>query len=288
MVQSCDNWCYFHLSVARSGDAFDYRHRVITAERTPRRGRALICHSIKLRSIYEIPDYVAEDTLVSNASECEHRKTVMATGAGTPAIHRLFVEIKQTLNSRVERFGFAIPDDSGGSYEASCPLNPFPSDADVLCYIASHRDLINALGADPKAGRTHYQKHGRREGRTTTFEPLRYVASHPDLFVFGTDKAEACKHFIRHGHREARPIMFDPMTYLAGYQDLLEAIPPDEEKIVDHYIKFGYAEGRHCDAFPWRDYFRLNPDLLGEIEYNQHAAAEHFVLKGYRDKRQIV
>jgi hypothetical protein len=287
MGPSCDNWCQFHLSVTQVGESFAYVHRVTTAGVAPRNRRALACHSIRMRSVYEASARVVEQTAAADASICERRKEIPADGAAAPFHSRFFVEIRQTPSSRIETFGFAIPDGKGLSYEASSPLNPFPTDEAALAYICSYKDLIDAFGINPGLAREHYLRHGRKEGRTVTFEPLRYVASHPDLFIFGTNRAEACKHFIRHGHREARAIVFDPFAYMASYPDLLETIAPDEEKAVDHYIRSGFAEGRHCYVFPWRDYLRFNPDLVGEIEYSQCAVAEHYVRTGYKEKRRV-
>ena len=53
---------------------------------------------------------------------------------------------------------------------------------DPLIYIASHPDLIRALGNDPLAGLRHYRDWGYDEGRvTSSFNPAQYLANYADL-----------------------------------------------------------------------------------------------------------
>ena len=68
-----------------------------------------------------------------------------------------------------------------GSPSASAPADGW-SDLDALEYIASHDDLIQALGADAQAGRAHFNAQGSEAGRATSFSAERYAASERDLF----------------------------------------------------------------------------------------------------------
>lgn len=58
-------------------------------------------------------------------------------------------------------FGLLAP---GQAAAQSAPL----SDLDALRYIATYPDLIEAYGADPAKGRSHYETWGLREGRKIT------------------------------------------------------------------------------------------------------------------------
>jgi hypothetical protein len=123
------------------------------------------------------------------------------------------------------------------------PAEPFRA----LEYIASHPDLIGALGVDAAAGKLHYLSHGYDEGRETSFDGLQYLASHGDLIrAFGADREAGSKHCIRFGHGEGRASdSFDEDQYLANYADLQAAFGDDTEAATVHYIQHGYDEGRN-------------------------------------------
>ncbi|MCV2348290.1 autotransporter outer membrane beta-barrel domain-containing protein [Paucibacter sp. Y2R2-4] len=77
---------------------------------------------------------------------------------------------------------------------------------DPLIYIASHPDLIRALGNDPLAGLRHYRDWGYGEGRvTSSFNPAQYLANYADLRAsFGDDTRAATVHWITTGQAEGR------------------------------------------------------------------------------------
>jgi len=79
----------------------------------------------------------------------------------------------------------------------------------------------------------------------TDLDVLRYVASQPDLIdIFGTDVAKARQHYLDWGFNEGRKITFEPLYYTASHPDLIEAFGLDETKSVTHYIRWGYKERR--------------------------------------------
>jgi hypothetical protein len=221
-----------------------------------------------------------------DSDTCEIRKSIPSQDGSTIFASRFFVEIQQTAASPVEEFAFGAAAGTG-IIEASCPLRPFPEDADALAYIASYQDLIEAIGVNADRGRAHYSAYGRMERRQLTFRPLSYVASHQDLFFLGLNRARACEHYIRHGFTEGRRTTFDPYVYLAGNPDLIDRIPHDEESVVRQYIETGYGEGRQCKPFAWRNYINANPDLEDVVPRGQQAAAKHFVLIGFKEGRGL-
>jgi hypothetical protein len=81
-----------------------------------------------------------------------------------------------------------------------------PEDFDGLQYIATHEDLILAIGADEAAGEQHYRNFGRAEGRVADgFDEEQYLANYPDLqAAFGDDDDTATVHYIEHGYEEGR------------------------------------------------------------------------------------
>ncbi|MFX6540800.1 hypothetical protein ABTG54_22660, partial [Acinetobacter baumannii] len=69
---------------------------------------------------------------------------------------------------------------------------------------------------------------GRAEGRTVSFDPLAYIASHGDLTaVFGTNRDAGAAHYIASGRAEGRTITFNPLSYLAANADLAAAFGTD-------------------------------------------------------------
>lgn len=116
----------------------------------------------------------------------------------------------------------------------------------ALAYVASHDDLIDALGTDGAAGKRHYLAHGHEEGRTTNFDGLQYIAGYGDLILaFGPDAEAGAAHFIRPGQDEGRDRDgFDEAQYLANYADLQAAFGADHDAATRHFITNGFAEGR--------------------------------------------
>ena len=79
-------------------------------------------------------------------------------------------------------------------------------DSQVLNYIASNEDLINAFGNNIEAARSHYENYGKSEGRSlTAFSASDYLANYSDLSAaFGNDETLALKHYIQSGYAEGR------------------------------------------------------------------------------------
>jgi hypothetical protein len=99
-----------------------------------------------------------------------------------------------------------VLDPEGGATPALDQSAPLPPSFDGLQYIASHGDLIVALGADEAAGLEHHVRFGRDEGRAKdTFDQTQYLANHPDLqAAFGGDTDAATVHYIQLGFAEGR------------------------------------------------------------------------------------
>ena len=97
----------------------------------------------------------------------------------------------------------------------------------------------------------------------TDLDVLRYVASHPDLIsAFGTSVTKARQHYLDWGYNEGRKITFEPLSYTASHTDLIAAFGVDEEKAVTHYIQWGFKEGRQVTFKPL-NYIASHADLIG-------------------------
>ena len=165
------------------------------------------------------------------------------------------------------------------------------SDLDALRYIASYPDLMQAYGADPAKGRSHYETWGLREGRRVTFEPLPYIASYPDLIeAFGPDAVRGTRHYIEWGYKEGRRTTFDALRYTASYPDLIAAFGADETRATIHFIQLGYKEKRQT-TFTEADalgYVASYPDLIRAFGTDVAAGVRHYINWGLKEGRRIL
>jgi len=177
-----------------------------------------------------------------------------------------------------------------GSLAVRAQTTPL-SDLESLRYIASYPDLIQAYGADPGKGRSHYENFGVREGRKITFEPLPYIASYPDLIeAFGTDTTRGTRHYIEWGYREGRQTTFNALRYTASYPDLMAAFGIDETKAATHYIQFGFREKRQT-TFTESDalrYIASYVDLIRAFGADVTAGVRHYITWGFNEGRRLV
>jgi hypothetical protein len=159
------------------------------------------------------------------------------------------------------------------------------SDLDSLRYIASYGDLIQAFGADPAKGRSHYEHYGVKEGRKISFDPNRYMASYPDLIrAFGGNEEKATRHYIEWGYKEGRQFTFEPLAYIASYADLIAAFATDALAGAKHYILWGFDEGRRV-LFDALAYLAKYADLRAAFGTDISAAARHYIEWGFKEGR---
>jgi len=176
---------------------------------------------------------------------------------------------------------------SAAAAQSTDPAVLMQDDLHALRYIASYRDLIEALGASPSAARAHYTSWGRAEGRTISFDPMAYVASYPDLIqAFGADTTAATRHFIVYGDREGRRASFDAPRYLASYADLIQSIGLDTAAGTRHYVETGWSQGR-SPSFDTLRYVASYADLIEAFALDGTAAARHYVAWGFREGRTL-
>ncbi|WP_333947443.1 M10 family metallopeptidase C-terminal domain-containing protein [Candidatus Liberibacter brunswickensis] len=121
---------------------------------------------------------------------------------------------------------------------------------DPYLYVGSYDDLREACGSDRDSASRHYIEYGFKEGRIPdAFKSLEYIASYKDLIDAyantTTDLVQAGKdHFSNFGCKEGRFITFDSDLYLKSYDDLRDAFGSDRDSATQHYIKYGFKEGR--------------------------------------------
>jgi uncharacterized protein YdeI (BOF family) len=157
-------------------------------------------------------------------------------------------------------------------------------------YIASHPDLIEALGYDLNAAVAHFVNLGITEGRAQdTFDAQAYLNHYADLqAAFGNDLAAATKHYIEHGYEELRDPLnggfFNAGAYVASYDDLIAAFGPNTAAGKNHYRQYGRQEGRTA-TFQADEYLASYGDLIAAFGYNLDAAIDHFISFGSREGR---
>jgi V8-like Glu-specific endopeptidase len=163
---------------------------------------------------------------------------------------------------------------------------------DILNFVASYGDLINAFGTNQQAAGNWYNTREPTEQRVGIFDGLDYVASYPDLInAFGSAGSEqavsdaGAAHFINSGYKEGRNIAFNGLDYIASYGDLINAFGANGDAGAYHYIESGRNEGRKT-TFNGLDYIASYGDLINAFGDNEQAGAEHFIDSGYREGRK--
>lgn len=88
-----------------------------------------------------------------------------------------------------------------------------------------------------------------------------------------------------------REMPFDEDWYLGHYPDVAEAVARGETTARDHYIEFGYFEGRlpGLNGFDGAAYCRIQPDLAQFLAHPDaiDLARNHFIEYGYREGRPV-
>jgi hypothetical protein len=83
---------------------------------------------------------------------------------------------------------------------------------------------------------------------------------------------------------------FDEAWYLARYPDVAEVVTQGKTTARDHYVEFGYFEGRlpGLNGFDAAAYCRAYPDLAHLLSHpgSIELASGHFVEHGYREGRR--
>ena len=203
---------------------------------------------------------------------------------------------------------------------------------DEACYLARYPDVVS--GWVNKGGKAidHWNRYGKAEGRngdcdpTPAFNEACYLARYPDVVSGWTNRGgKAIDHWNRYGKAEGRkpdcdansptptppqidPNIFNEACYLARYPDVVTGWVNKGQKAVDHWTRYGKAEGRKpgCDAnspvppttpttpttpqfdptvFNEACYLERYPDVVsGWVAYGRKAQ-EHYERYGRAEKR---
>ncbi|SMH41401.1 right-handed parallel beta-helix repeat-containing protein [Azospirillum agricola] len=148
-------------------------------------------------------------------------------------------------------------------------------DAGVFAYTVADGRGGTATGA---VGVTSVSQASQLAG----FDPLRYLASNPDLAgVYGTDTAAATRHYLAYGRSEGRPTAsFDPVSYMGMNPDVVAAYGYSTSAATWHYLMWGKAAGRPTEGFDALSYIAANPAVADAYGADPIMGLHHYLTWG--------
>lgn len=165
-------------------------------------------------------------------------------------------------------------------------------------YYNMNPDLQSAFGYDESALLNHFINFGLYEGRlgSDSFNVNAYRFNNDDLYsVYGDDLMGYCMHYIYYGQYENRNAttysncyagVFDVNYYYNRYPDLQAAYGYNPAKLIDHFWRWGLAEGRRGNAtfnvYAYRDNYS---DLQAAFGDNLKAYCIHYLQNGKAEGR---
>jgi len=79
--------------------------------------------------------------------------------------------------------------------------------------------------------------------------------------------------------------VFDAYEYIASYGDLIQAFGANAQAGFDHFVDYGFPEGRSTNLFNALEYIASNPDLIAAFGANAEAGAQHYDQFGFNEHR---
>lgn len=148
-------------------------------------------------------------------------------------------------------------------------------DAGVFAYTVSDGRGGIATGA---VGVTTVSQASQLAG----FDPLRYLASNPDLMAaFGADAAAATRHYLAYGQYEGRSTTrFDPVSYMGMNPDVVAAYGYSTSAATWHYLMWGKAAGRPTEGFDALSYIAANPAVADAYGADPIMGLHHYLTWG--------
>ena len=182
---------------------------------------------------------------------------------------------------------------------------------DFETYKNTYKDLQKAFGDDDDvAYLKHFVEYGMNEGRDAKsgFSIKSYKNANADLRkAFRDDLKQYYMHYIYYGNKEGRPVtgydntiedpiteykgvdysaVFDPKYYYDNYIDLELAFGLDDQKLLEHFVNMGMAEGRMAnDKFNVKDYRNNYKDLQNAFGNDLKSYYLHYINYGVNENR---
>lgn len=138
----------------------------------------------------------------------------------------------------------------------------------IKSYKNANADLRKAFRDDLKQYYMHYIYYGNKEGRTVT----------------------GCDNTIKDPITEYKGVdysaVFDPEYYYDNYIDLELAFGLDDQKLLEHFVNMGMAEGRMAnDKFNVKDYRNNYKDLQNAFGNDLKSYYLHYINYGVNENR---
>ncbi|WP_022748649.1 hypothetical protein [Lachnobacterium bovis] len=182
---------------------------------------------------------------------------------------------------------------------------------DFETYKNRYKDLQKAFGDDDDvAYLKHFVEYGMNEGRDAKeeFSIKSYKNANADLRkAFRDDLKQYYMHYIYYGNKEGRPVtgydntikdpiteykgvdykdVFDAETYYDNYIDLELAFGLDDQKLLEHFVNMGMAEGRMANStFNVKDYRNNYKDLQNAFGNDLKSYYLHYINYGKEEER---
>jgi VCBS repeat-containing protein len=177
---------------------------------------------------------------------------------------------------------------------------------DAWEYLASNEHIIQDVGPNPDAAAKMYCMHRYDDPFWYMTDAEILVAAHYVTWQYdwstGTYSdfdwspyfdgfGNVDRHYYFPG-KTVIPTTFNSGEYLASYPDLIQAIGYNTTAAAEHYVRYGYNEGRTITFDAW-DYLASNADLMdwlgadGVTDADATAAAKHYIEYGYHEGRTI-
>lgn len=193
-----------------------------------------------------------------------------------------------------------IPDDGG--YNS----NDYIAIYDESYYIATNPEIASSFGNNSDMILKHFIEYGMSEGRQASsgFNVWVYREYNPDLVAaFESNLSQYYLHYNSYGIYEGRiatinttiPNYYDPSDYDAIFDyyfytaynpDVIYAIGSESEKVLEHFVDYGMAEGRQGSVnFNVWIYQSYNPDLNALFGNDLKKYYEHFQMYGQYEGR---
>jgi Ca2+-binding RTX toxin-like protein len=78
---------------------------------------------------------------------------------------------------------------------------------------------------------------------------------------------------------------FRALDYIAGQSDLISTFGTNAQAGFDHFLNYGFSEGRAADGFDGYQYVASYADLISALGADEDAAVNHFIANGHAEGR---
>jgi len=180
---------------------------------------------------------------------------------------------------------------------------------DFNYYVSNYSDIKASYGSNSAGALKHFVTYGMAEGRQaiSTFDVNSYRNKYRDLrAAYGSDLASYYLHYIKYGKKEGRvatgvttlqdavttldgvdySAVYDYSYYISNHSDVKKLYAGDDDAVLQHFVKYGMAEGRQAistfDVTSYRNKYR---DL--RVAYGSDLASYylHYIKYGKKEGR---